>query len=275
MESTIITPENIRAYIRQQLDGEQLTAFQAALKADESLLRSVNFIRGLYLSGQERAAWEELDSLSAFVNDPVALEKGRRTLDDLLKVETQTAKVVPLYRRTWFRAAAAILVLALVVWALLTSIPNEPGIVDAVPQFYQKGTTSTSSGIIVKLQTTYKTSHSAYENKNYQNVITESSEVAGKPIYRNDNEYMPRILLLRGMAQYQLADYKSANETLSKIRTTSDEVEYQAKYYQAIALYEMKQKSKALDILKALNQDAPEFAKEYKVQEWLTYLKKQ
>jgi len=271
MESTIITPENIRAYIRQQLDGEQLTAFQAALKADEGLLRSVNFIRGLYLSGQEQAAWGELDSLSAFVNDPVALEKGRKTLDDLLKAETQPAVVVPLYRRTWFRAAAAILVLALIVWAFFPPPDKKPDIVDTTPELYQKGTQSTSSGSV--LPTTYEATHNFYKNKDYQGVITKSSEVVGKPLYQNDNEYMPRIRLLRGIAQYQLEDYKSANETLSKINTTFDEVENQAKYYQAMALYEMEQNSKALEILETLNQNSPEFAKAYKVEKWLTYLK--
>lgn len=271
MESTIITPENIRAYIRQQLDGEQLTAFQAALKADEGLLRSVNFIRGLYLSGQERAAWEELDSLSAFANDPIALEKGRKTLDDLLKTQTPLAKVVPMYRRKWFGAAAAILVLALIVW-LLFPPPNEPDIVDVVPELYQKGTQSTSSGKV--LPTTYTATYNNYENEDYKAVITKSSEVAGKPLYQNDNEYMPRILLLRGMAQYQLKDYKSANETLSKVNTTFDEVENQAKYHRAMALYKMEQKPEALEVFEALNQDAPEFAKAYKVQKWLTYLKK-
>jgi len=192
-------------------------------------------------SGQQQAAWEELDSLSAFVNDPVALKKGRKTLDDLLKAETQPAKVVPFYRRTWFRAAAAILVFALIVWAWFPPSPNEPDIVDTTPELYQEGTQSTSSGSV--LPTTYEATHNFYKNKDYQGVITKSSKIVGKPLYENDNEYMPRIRLLRGMAQYQLKDYKSANETLSKVNTTFDEVEHQAKYYQAMALYKIGQKS--------------------------------
>ncbi len=271
MEPTIITSANIRAYIEGKLDGEALGSFQQALQDDSALRRTVNMIQGMYQSGKTEKAWEELDSLSEFVQDEEALNRGKQKLNELLQNMPEEVKVVPLYRRAWFQAAAAVLLFIVgLLW--LYPFSQSPAVMVYEPVGFESDFTPVGAD---ELYDMYQTGLVAY-NEDNDSLIHELA-ARTKKMYPYEVEYMPRLQLMSAVAYFDNQDYKRAEQLLNNFLAPNDEkgdeIKHKADYYHAMSLYKLDRKQEALSILKTLSQEADkQFLEEYEISKWLNYL---
>jgi predicted Zn-dependent protease len=231
----------ITRYLDGELNAEELQAFEAAMQQDAELRNEVALFR------------EVQDTLKRKLYPDEKEEAFKNTLQQLneeyFSKEKEQAKVVPLFRRKWMMAAAAIFIMALVltVWKPWEQDDLYTQYADIqMPSSAVRGAAADSMLVIAV---------DRFNNRDFKNAIPAFEAVL------KDSAQNSFVQFYYGIALLQHNDITASRKQLTEIYNGNSSFKYEAAFYLALTYLKEKQEQETREWLNKIPADAGSYSK--------------
>lgn len=241
-----IDNRNIEKYIQGELNGNELTEFEAALKKDEALQKKVHFYQYAMSTLSENKVYtkEEVDKI-AQINPLLEEMRNKHFINKTTITETpqKDAKSIPTIVRRLFPLATLAAAAVLIIFFFL---PQEPKF-EPYPLSYNPMGPDTD-----KL---YKKAIVNYKDKNYQ----EANKLFDT--FLNENPKAPEVWLAKGCALFKLNNINEALISFEKAIEIDDSgiSHAYANWYIALCYLKKDNREKAIHHLKKIKEETDKY----------------
>ncbi len=260
--------EMIDAYIKQQLKGEALQAFERQLADNEAIQQEVFFRQGIRGAFQVKAVEQVILQAKS---DPLLEEANERKIEhpqlesvhntiQQAKAENDIRKRRTIRRLVAVGIAASILGLfwmgGIFVQQSLPELADKNFSVPKVELTYTNPEIESVSATQVGIEDLLTKATQAYNAKNFDRTLTVFDDLRSQYNYETDE-----MLLYESLIDYQKNNYNKAAETLQQIITRNSEIKDEAHWYLALTYLKMEQKDPAKEQLEILNNQTSKYQK--------------
>lgn len=212
METENTTFLRIEAYLGDELSGQERETFEQEMENDPDLAHEVQLQR------QTHALLR--------LNNQLAYKAKLQAFDAEIEAE-QTQIVLPIWNRTWLRAAAGIAFLLIVGYSLIYLQYNSGAIGKNAFSPYDNALTVRHSD--ANLETILKQGIESYTDGDYQKAIQLLSQIP-----YDSHQPLPRMYL--GISHLAIGETQAAREALNPIMEDNSAINQAAEWYWTLSL---------------------------------------